>query len=231
MCRIDRVKSMNEAEYIPALITGFIGLLGVVIGGIINVIAQRRKAVEDQVWEIRQQCSTLAKSATDYSATMAQFVREVDEDKNKARQALPGTEPSEILRDDEYWARIGGELFQAMNETIALSLQVTANKDHRLAQQATTLRLTLIAAHNEVSPVFTPQEYFPPEHAEKLREEINKEAETLLGMITPRWFEGFLRFRRRKTVEQNFEKERKKDSNAKKEDDKDDSAEISDRSS
>lgn len=201
---------MNETTYMPALITGIIGLFGVILGGFISAYSQRRNNVEQRVHEVRERCAALAKSATHYSASMAQFIRETNEDAEKARQATPDTDLTEELRDGGYWERIGGEVFGALSETIDISLQVAATKDHRVGEQSQAVRLKVIAVHNEVSPVFTRTGSVEDARAEELREEINKEAEILLNMVQPGRAESFWRFRSRKTAVRMRKKERKK---------------------
>lgn len=202
---------MNETDYIPALMTGFIGLLGVIIGGIINVIAQRRKAVEDQVWELRRECAALATAATNYSATMAQFVRELNRYVTRIKEAGPTTSEELDEVNSETLEEVSRVMFEHFDQTFTASLQLTAAKDHRIAKQATNIRLQVVDVHNEVAPMLTHESWVTPENSESLRKQIQNEAEILLGMVTPRWTESFTRFRCRKTVVRKTERKKRKD--------------------
>lgn len=195
---------MNE------FMTALVGLVGVVVGGLISFMGERYRETEARIREIRDESARLAGAATNYSATMAQFVRDVNEDKQKIRDSSNLSEVEEDLKDQEYWERVTTFLFEHFNDAFESSLSLTTTKDRRIAQQATTLRLTVIHVHNEISVVLTHDGEVSDARSEELREKINTEAEILLGMVRPRDSEAIRRFRDRDEVAVEHEKDRQK---------------------
>lgn len=195
---------MNE------FMTALIGLGGVVVGSLISFMAERYRDVETRIREIREESARLAGAATSYSATMAQFVRDVIDDKQKLREASDLAEVKDYLRDQDYWERVTGSLFDYFNSTFESSLTLTTTNDRRIAQQATVLRLTVIDAHNQISVVLTHEGDVTDTQVEELRTKINTEAEILLGMVRPRDREALRRFRDREVVLEEYELEHRK---------------------
>lgn len=202
---------MDEAEYIPALLTGFIGLLGVILGGLIQLVALRRKSIEEQIHELRRECSALATTATNYSATMAQFVRELHGYVERVSEAGPATSEELDEVNIETVEEVSKVMFSEFDKTFSTSLKLTAAKDHRIADQATKIRLKVVDVHNEVAPMLTHESWVTPQRGEVLRKSVETEAEILLGMVTPRCHESFSRFRRRNTVIRKHERQAKKE--------------------
>lgn len=174
-------------DYTPALI----GLGGVILGGIIQVIATRRNEVERQVKNVREESAQLAAAAADYSAVMAQLVRVLNPVKEKflaEQEKNPNTELSAFI-DEDYWRRLGDEFMGNFAKAFNLSLSIAAGKDHRVADQAMKVHHVCTDAHNEAAPVLTGEGDMTAERAEELRKEINLEASVLLTMVGPRKIE------------------------------------------
>lgn len=184
---------VEPADYTPALLA----LLGVLIAGIIQVVAQRRRDVEEQVRTIREECTALTAAAADYGGSMAQMVRVAapaiaEFEASQKWWKKPGLEK---FIDDDYWSRLGDSLIENLNKSFRQSLRVAGSKDTRVAEQAMKVHHAIVGAHNEAARLLTGEGQISPERAEKLREEINLEASILLTMVMPTNREKFLRFR------------------------------------
>ena len=173
-------RSMELNESMPALITGFIGLLGVIIGGVIQVWSQHSRDRDKEIFEVRQKVSDFVIEAMDVAGrvqTIAKFLNESQRSEDMKNMLLK--ELQEMTMSVQYK---GIELL-AWAET---KINNQAVKVQRLCSEAT--REVRDAARNGGD--------LSAQKATLWKKVISQEANVLGKMVAPRIWERRLRFRR-----------------------------------
>lgn len=188
------------ATFIPALI----GLIGVVIGGMIQVFFQRRRDAENQAQEIRQQVSSLATALMDYLTVTKQVAQEVSDLRINTKEARKNSDESntEKLMASDLIRVLVDDMYKASENVNSESIALTTCKDSRIASQASLLQNFKVTAYNHLAEWLSRgiTDKHDLEKLNKYRERIHVETEVLVNMVTPRRTEKLWRFRKRNRV-------------------------------
>src|SRR5690625_5591596 len=136
---------MDETTYMPALITGFIGLFGVILGGLLQIGAQIYRDRKHEAYEIRKKASELVSESLQFASGVSQLVREVNESNELHTSPMPH-EPS-ILRDRRDLVNEISK--QTQNKSLKvhyIAIEMTHASDRKMTRQAHRIQKQYVAA-------------------------------------------------------------------------------------
>lgn len=181
----------------PAVIltVALIGVLGIALGGVIQLITQRWVIMYDRMIAMRQEASALAQSIGSYTANMVQSARVLSGIRLQYVEDLKKNPKAEMDLDEDYWNRLGDSFFSSFGDAQERSTALQSASDYRLSNQATEIHILLVATHNEAAEIFTGELHLTQDEAKAHQRKLNDAATVLLNMTGPRWWEGYWRFR------------------------------------
>jgi len=180
---------------------GLIGLFGVIVGGIIQVLIQRKQLLEAQTEKIRSECAELVVATAQYGMVAVQASGVFDEatDDLKAKfSRMPWARRLNLFKfrvDSDYWERLGEEFMSGFKSVYGLSISLAGCRDRKISKQAMEIHHKATDFHNKVAQIFLGNLAVRKEEVDELRKDLNYEASVLMTMVSPRWFESFWRFR------------------------------------
>lgn len=187
------------------------GLLGVVLGGIIQVVLHRLQLMEEQTAKIRADCSKLAVTASHYGITAVQAAGLFDESTDEYRVRLRKNPWAKKLKlDEDLWNRLARQFEQGFRDVYDLSLSLSGCRDKKVSNQAMELHRVATNFHNDVAKIFLGKPVMRADEVDRRRDEMNTEASVLISMVSPRWYESYSRFRFAKTARSELMKLRSK---------------------
>lgn len=177
------------------LAVALIGVLGIALGGLIQLITQRWVIMHDRMIALRKEASALAQSIGSYTSSMVQSARVLSDVRVQYAEDIRKNPKAKIDLDEDYWNRLGEAFFNSFQDAQGRSTALQSASDYRLGNQATEIHILLIATHNEVAEMYTGELHLTEDQAKERQRQLNDAATILLNMTGPRWWEGHWRFR------------------------------------
>lgn len=194
------------------LSVALIGVLGIALGGVIQLISQRWVVMYDRMAALRSQVGELSLKTVHYSGLIVQSARTVE----KAHQALredPDDEAHVAERAEKHLQTLVTEASATFRTIQTDAIKVMSGSDHRLSEYAGELHSSVVAAQNEVSSMFHTSTVLTVERAVEIETSLDSYANVLINMIAPRKWEVFWRFRGAKRALREFQALRTKQLN------------------
>lgn len=175
-------------EYIPALI----GLLGVLVGGMITIAAQRHHFNEEQVAIIRERV-----------AEFCIIVQEMTTSAKQARDTLEkhGESTSDLgiisldAQGKKLFAVVGTQFHELIRRANALSIKLMSARDRKIADHLGTVHHELSSYQLNCQTLFEYKLTISKDALDAECKRIILICNELLTMIEPRRFETFLRIK------------------------------------
>lgn len=177
------------------LAVALIGVLGIALGGLIQLVTQRWVIMYDRMIELRKEASTLCQSVGSYSSVLVQSAGALSGIRLQLADDIKKNPKAELDFDEDYWNRLSEAFFNDFKDAVEQSTALQIASDYRLSSQATDIHLLLVETHNEAAEMFTGKISLTEDEAKALQKELNDAAGVLLNMVGPRWWEGNRRFR------------------------------------
>lgn len=193
-----------------AWIAPLIGLLGILIGGLLQTSSNRWKMKHDRRIAIRKQVSEYAQTIADFTAVLVQLAtywEQIRADSAEAKLKNPKAKPD---FDEDHLLALGTHQTTRFAEAQSQSLDLTLIDDARVASMSNALRVKVIKIMNETAYVVNGQQKLSSDQAKEIQREVTQEANILINMVAPRWFERQIHFRGRKSAQRQIKKARKK---------------------
>ncbi|WP_341394052.1 hypothetical protein [Arthrobacter sp. G119Y2] len=197
------------------LAVALIGVLGIALGGVIQLITQRWAIMHDRMVAMRQEVSRLGQSVSSYTSNMVQSARVISGIRDEFIKELEKDSSAKLDLDEDYWSRLGEAFFNSFRDTQEISTALQSASDYRISAQATEVHILLVDTHNEVAEMFTGELHLTENEAKERQRKLNDAAAVLLNMTGPRWWERHWRFRSARRAQRILSRGREKRAKAK----------------
>lgn len=197
------------------LAVALIGVLGIALGGVIQLITQRWVIMHDRMVAMRQEVSRLGQSVSSYTSNMVQSARVISGIWDQFAEDLEKDPSAKLDLDEDYWKRLGEAFFNSFRDTQEISTALQSAGDYRISSQATEIHILLVDTHNEVAEMFTGKLRLTEDEAKERQSKLNDAAAVLLNMTGPRWWERHWRFRSARRAKRILSHSREKRAKAK----------------
>lgn len=187
-----------------------IGVVGVLLGGLIQLITQRWVIRYDRMIALRKEASDLGQAVGSYTSGMVQSAGVLSAARQQFLEDRKENPEAELELSEDYWNRLGGAFFDSFKRAQELSTSLQMASDYRIGNQAAEIHRLLISTHNHVAQMYTGELHLTQDEAKERQKKLNDEATVLLNMAGPRWWEGFWRFRSARGARQVMVKDRAK---------------------
>lgn len=182
------------------LTTAFIGLAGVIFGGILQVHAQRRRDREKEIYEIRTKVASLSHVSRRLSSGLRQIAEEVNGLNSLYKKGTP-KDSENLLNRKKLLRRITEETDSFNGDISSAVHELDARADQKIGRQARRLANTCTHATNVITPTIRNENTLSGQEARELCDHISYEAHILQKMVAPRRWERTYRFRSRARAE------------------------------
>ncbi|MFK0002546.1 hypothetical protein [Paenarthrobacter sp. NPDC090522] len=189
---------------LPALI----GFSGVIVGGVLQVVAKHRADRYSHMMELRREVADLIVSVSGFATVVVQSSVWIDSVREDLRSRLVDDPDAEVDLDNDYHERLGEAMITSHRESTQKAARLLVASDERIADEASSLHLKLADVINEVGYMHTGNVHISEDRAKDIQKDIMERINVLVNMVAPPKYERFWNFRSAKRAERLLARER-----------------------
>lgn len=197
-------------DIFTTMLPALVGFCGVILGGILQVLAKHRADRYAHMMELRRDVADLIAIVSGFAVAIVQSAVMIDGVRNDFKERLSKDPKAEVEMDQDYLKRLGEEMFSRHRESVEKCARLLVANDERIADHVGDLQLKLANVINEVGYMHTGTVHIPEGRAKEIQADVMERINILVNMIAPRRWERFLNFRSAKSAKAKLEKEKVK---------------------
>ncbi|MFC8037811.1 hypothetical protein ACFUOZ_00460 [Paenarthrobacter sp. NPDC057355] len=197
-------------DIFSSMLPALIGFCGVIVGGVLQVVAKHRADRYSHMMELRREVADLIVSVSGFATAIVQSAVWIDSVREDLKARLVNDPQAEADIDDDYHERLGEAMITGYRESAQKSARLLVASDQRIADHVGSLQLRLADVINEVGYMHAGNVHISEARAKEIQQYIMERINVLVNMVAPAKWERFSNFRSAKRAESLLIKERAK---------------------
>lgn len=159
-------------DVFTTMLPALVGFCGVLLGGILQVLAKHRAERYSHMMELRREVADLVAVVTGFAVAVVQSAVMIDGVRNDFKNRAEEDPDAEVELDQDYLERLGEEMFSRYRAAMEKSARLMVASDERVSDRVGDLQLKLADVINEIGYMHTGSIHIPQTRAKHIQADI-----------------------------------------------------------